>query len=113
MINRAAVILMPKEPFRAWITHDDETGIADSFFEGMQEEPTVYLLPEWEDDEEQGEVLAQCWPLLFESALSGWLVEPSMWPANRTLEMFREWFDVQVMPVVEDLVPDEPIEHWE
>jgi len=41
-------------------------------------------------------------------------VAPSFTPATRpkvrTLDMFRQWFDVDFAPVVFDLVEDEPLE---
>ena len=41
MINRAAVVLKPKRPYLDWTKQDDETGIAESVFQSMHEEPTV------------------------------------------------------------------------
>ena len=33
------------------------------------------------------------------------------WPKNRTLEMFREWFEVQMSSIVEDLYLGEALEY--
>lgn len=70
-INRSAVTLRPKQPRLHWTRLDDTTGIAEKVFRGMQDEPTVYLLPEYLDDEEQQELSGDYWAALFEEALSG------------------------------------------
>ncbi len=33
----------------------------------------------------------------------------AQWPKDRTREMFQEWFDVQMCPVIEDLHVDEEL----
>jgi len=113
MINRAAVVLKPKRPYLDWTKQDDGTGIAESVFQSMHDEPTVYLLPECEDPDSEKHVLAEYWPALFEAMLEGWLRDESMWPRNRTFQMFEEWFEIQLSYVVRDLDLDEEIEYLE
>ena len=113
MINRAAVVVRPKQPFLDWAKLDDETGIAASVFQDMHDDATVFLLPEYEDDDEQQAVLREAWPTLFEAMLDGWLRDPDAWPKGRTFEMFLDWFEVKMMSVVRDLYLDEPIEYLE
>jgi len=113
LINRAAVVLRPKQPYLHWMRQDDDGGVADSVFEMMHEDPTVFLLPEYEDPESEREVLEDYWPALFEEMLEGWLRDESAWPQNRTLEMFQDWFEVQMSSVVRDAYLDEPLEHLE
>jgi hypothetical protein len=38
--------------------------------------------------------------------LEAWLLDESGWPAERTLAMFREWFDVEQLSSVENLSPE-------
>ena len=42
--------------------------------------------------------------------LAGWLTDPAGWPKQRTYKMFQEWFEIQMISVVEDLYLDEPLE---
>ena len=109
-VNRSAVLVRPKQPYLDWCKLDDETGIAETVFAGMRDEPSVYLIPDFEDEREQRLVLKEFWPMLFESMLEGWLREPSMWPQERTFKMFNEWFEVEQHSVVKDLMLDEEIE---
>ena len=113
ILNRSAVIVKPRQPYLEWMRKDDADGLAESVFESLHEEPHIYLLPEWEDPSAQQEVLEEFWPSLFEAVLGGWLTNEDLWPKDRTLEMFREWFDVEMSSVVEDLHMDEPLGHIE
>ena len=112
-LKRSAVIVKPRRPYLEWARRDDEEGLAESVFEGLRSEPTVYLLPEYEDPTSQQEVLEEFWPVLFEAMLEGWVTDESLWPKTRTLEMFREWFEVQMSSLVQDLDLDEPFEYLE
>lgn len=113
MINRSAIIVKPKQAYLEWAKLDDAEGLAESVFESLHKEPHVYLLPEYEDPGSELEVLEEFWPTLFEAMLAGWLRDPECWPQNRTFEMFREWFEIQMSSVVEDLYLDEPLESIE
>jgi len=112
-LNRSAVIVKPRLPYLEWARRDDEEGLAESVFETLHSEPTVYLLPEYEDSSSQHEVLEAFWRDLFEAMLEGWVTDESHWPRNRTFEMFREWFEVQMSSIVEDLYLGEALEYLE
>ena len=111
IINRSAVIMRPKQPFLDWMNEDDKEGLADGVFQTLGEEPNVYLVPDWEEPEEQRLVLKEFWPALFEAMLMGWVTDPSLWPKNRTQGMFEEWFEIQTYGLVDDLYQDEAIEY--
>ena len=38
--------------------------------------------------------------------LNCWLTDEQRWPTDRTPEMFREWFDVQMHPTVGEIRPN-------
>ncbi len=103
LLNRSAVIVKPRRAYLEWARRDDDEGLAESVFEGLRSEPTVYLLPEYEDPSSQQEVLEEFWPDLFEAMLEGWVTDESLWPRNRTFEMFQEWFEIQMSSLVQDL----------
>ena len=110
LVNRSAIIVKPKRPYLEWTKQDDTEGLAESVFESLHEEPHIYLVPEWEDDSSQQQVLEEFWPTLFEAMLAGWLTDPGSWPKKRTYEMFQDWFEIQMTSIVEDLYLDEPLE---
>jgi len=113
MLNRSAVIVKPRQPYLEWTGRDDVEGLAESVFEALHTEPTVYLLPEYEDPSSEQKVLEECWPGLFEAMLEGWVTDEACWPKNRTFEMFHEWFEVQMSSIVQDLHLDEPLGYIE
>ena len=55
MINRSAIILRPGPPFIEWASQLDDSGIVPSF-EGEQ---TVYVVPDFEEDMEAMEIIAE------------------------------------------------------
>ena len=103
MLNRSAVIVKPRQ--------DDTEGLAERVFKTLHEEPTVYLLPEYEDSRSQREVLEEFWPRLFEALLEGWITDEGYRPKYRTFEMFHEWFEVHMSSIVGDPFLDEPLEY--
>ena len=111
IINRSAIILRPKQPYLDWTKLDDATGIAESVFKSMRERPTVYLVPDWEAPEERQEILKEFWPALFEAMLEGWLRDESMWPKERTFQMFQEWIEVETHAMLVDIYEDEAIDY--
>lgn len=43
---------------------------------------------------------------IFERELYGWHTDESAWPQSRSLKMFREWFEIELHSVIEDIVDD-------
>ena len=79
----------------------------------VEGEQTAYLIPEFENDDGAQRVLKDVFAEVFERELFGWHTDETAWPKNRNLALFREWFDIEIHSVVEDLcdfeiVDDEP-----
>ena len=97
MLNRAALIVSPKQPFLDWAASLDDSGLVPD----VAGEHTVYLVPEFESEEE-GHVYAE----IFERELDGWHTDESAWPEKRDFKTFQEWFSIELHSVVEDVVDD-------
>lgn len=104
MLNRAALIARPAQPFLDWAASLDDTG----FLPSADGEQSVYLVPRFDDDEELQGVLEQAWPEIFERELFGWHTIEEEWPKDRTFEMFLEWFSIEFHTIIDDLC-DGPI----
>lgn len=102
MLNRAALIVRPKQPFLDWATGLDDSGLVPD----AAGEQTVYLVPEFESDEEGQRVLKLVYAEIFERELDGWHTDPSAWPKKRDFKTFQEWFSIELHSVVEDVVDD-------
>jgi len=50
-INRSALVVKPAQPFLDWLHRVDATS-THLTLDDLRLEPTIYLLPEWETDEE-------------------------------------------------------------
>ena len=61
--------------------------------EDLRREPTVYLLPESENEEEVRERLKEVCGQIFEEQLDGCYRVPSSWPSRRDLDAFDRWFE--------------------
>jgi hypothetical protein len=105
MLNRAAIVVRPAEPFIAWAKSLDDSGITPD----PDGEQTVYLVPEFGDAREAKDILESVYAEIFHRTLEGWHTLEADWPKNRTLAMFRKWFRIEMHSVVEDLCAD-PIE---
>jgi len=99
MLNRSAVVIRPAQPFIDWVAaHSGPEALPSA--EGEQ---TVYLIPEYEDDVDALDLLAQGFDVIFEMELHSWYTDESVWPKHRSFAMFREWFIIEFHSVVEDL----------
>lgn len=111
MVNRAALIITPKQPYADWANQlpdrSDTEKQCPHTAESMKDEPDVYLIPEPPSDNNCAYVNKN-WAELFEIQLEGWSLNPDWWPADRTKKMFYEWFNVTVSSLVLDL-SDEPL----
>ena len=101
------ITIRPKQPFFDWVQRCDYDSTLT--LEDVREDPAAYLIPEFEDDEEQAEVMKWIYDDIFEAQLESWYPDRAMWPSNRDLKMFLEWFDIEFHSLVFDLL-DEPIE---
>ena len=71
--------------------------------EDLQREPTVYLLPECENEEEARQYLGEVCGQIFEEQLDGWYRVPATWPNRRELDAFDRWFEWSFHSMVVDL----------
>jgi hypothetical protein len=75
-INRLAVLVMPAQPFLDWLHRADPTS-AELSLEDLRREPTIYLLPEYDTEEEAHGYLREYCSEIFEEELDSWYRMPS------------------------------------
>jgi len=106
MLNRCAVVLRSRQAHLDWVKHvSEETELT---MEDLNSDPAVFLLEEFENEDEQEALLEHYFPTLFELMLDEWSDDESDWPLVRDLSTFMEWFDISFHGMVHDLV-DEPL----
>ena len=106
-LNRSAIVVAPKRPFLEWLQSVDPSSSELTLHE-LGREPSMYLLPECESDEDFADCLREMFPVIFEGELEGWWTDESAWPGTRTFDTFQEWFDCRFHSIVIDLC-DEPL----
>ena len=111
MLNRGVVIVRPRQPYIDWADGLDDSDILPS----PEGERTVYLIPEYEDEDQAMSILSTCYQRIFEAELEGWHTVESDWPLNRSFKMFCEWFSIELHSMVDDLCgyPFEDDTEWE
>jgi hypothetical protein len=97
----------PGQPFLDWLHRADPTS-SELSLEDLRREPTVYLLPECENQGEARKCLKEVCGQIFEEQLDGWYRVPSWWPNRRERDAFDRWFEWSFHSVVVDLC-DEPL----
>lgn len=100
-MNRAALIVRPKEPYLRWAASLDDEGADDAEF--FRNRVAVYLVAE--DPREQAETapLENYYERIFEMELEAWYLDENKWPESRDLQTFLEWFDVTGESLIVDL----------
>jgi len=104
MLNRYVVTVSAREPFLLWLQSLPES--AGITLAQLDEDTSVYLLPDYEYDNERQLLLAQYFDLIFEDQLAAWWSEERDWPEKRDLVMFTRWFSVDFHSLAIDLVDD-------
>lgn len=126
VINRTGVTLAGKQPYIDWMNNrdvafprlktetsgDEEDGEPSGGGPEIIVEPSraygaAILLPEFSDEADVLEWVEENYAWLFESQLSGWTEDESAWPQSRDLNMFKDWFDVNIHTAVIDVGDDD------
>ena len=101
-INRSALVVKPAQPFLDWLHRVAPTS-TDVTLDDLILEPTIYLLPEWDTEDEALQLLAEVSNSIFEEQLNGWYRVPPVSPAARDLRTFPLWFDCSFHSMVVDV----------
>jgi hypothetical protein len=99
MINRAAVIVRPAQPYIDWAANLDDSGVVPD----PSDDSTVYLIPNFDNEDEAWELLSDIYEEIFENELWEWHTDDTAWPENRSFAMFKQWFTLDFHSVIEDL----------
>ena len=76
-INRSALIVKPTQRFLDWLHEVDSTS-ADLTLEDLQQEPTIYLVPDCDSLNQAIEYLGESVAEIFEEHLDGWYRVPAV-----------------------------------
>ena len=98
IVNRGCITVAPKQAFWDW-TNQFEDDLEFSVEDGV--EPNVYLITD--DFFEIEPLIEQHFKKIFKNELSMITEGESEWPEERTLEVFLNWFTIDIGSTVFDL----------
>jgi hypothetical protein len=108
VINRTAVSIVGVRPYLEWTERTDADATRGTLTVARSQLfGTAVLLPEFELEEDVREWVEDNALWLFEFQLSAWTADESLWPPDRDLKLFREWFRVDIHSVVVDAGDDD------
>lgn len=102
LINRAALIVIPKQPYLDWANTLDDEGPKLDINASYYEYP-IYLIDDVEDDQAAVKAIQRHYTHIFENELMAWHRDEKAWPQQRDWRTFKKWFEVQVSSMVFDL----------
>lgn len=98
IVNRGYITITPNKPFWDWANEfesDMEFSVEDDI------EPNIYLITE--DFFEIEPIIEQNFKKIFKNELAMITEEEEAWPQDRTMEVFLEWFTLEIGSTVFDL----------
>lgn len=104
-IDRMSIVVLPREPVVDWVNEtrpNEQIWMDDISWRG-----NVYLIPRFETIEEAEMHVEEIFDEIFRNELAEWVEDETLWPAQRTCDMFLEWFDVLYDVVAYDTVDGE------
>jgi len=105
LVNRAAITVVPKEPYIDWANGLEQLGV--KLTPENQLAPTVYLIEDISEylvtDEE---VMKRYFKVIFEAELRAWHRIEDDWPKKRGFKTFAKWFEFTVHSMVVDIHHD-------
>ena len=107
MLNRAAIIICPRQPLLDWVAHIEPNKPPITLKE--LDDLTIYLISETDSDDLDA-WLIENYRSLFEHELESWYTERSLWPEKRDWEQFRSWIRVEHHSSIIDLDQEDPLE---
>ncbi len=102
-VERSIAVLKPKQPLLDWVNQTFTDIPQDLTLENIRVDCNSYLIPEVEQLEEGVSFVDDKFVDLFALELSTWSEDETVWPTELTLQMFWEWFDVEIYPTIIDL----------
>jgi hypothetical protein len=102
-INRAALIVRPRQPYVDWANSVDDDG-PRAILQELRTDPSIYLVESIDSLEDLDLLVEDNWEWIFREQLNGWMRDPEFWPAELTREMFLEWFECELSTMIWDML---------
>ena len=107
-VNRSVFIVIPREPFWYWLNELPDSDLGGLNLIDLQEDANSYLVDACENADELWDIIEERVEEIFAAELAVWCADETHWP-DLHLDLFREWFDVELSSIVTDL-SSEPLQ---
>lgn len=107
-VNRSVFIVIPREPFWYWLNELPDSDLGGPNLIDLQEDANSYLVDACENADELWDIIEERVEEIFAAELADWCADETHWP-DLHLDIFREWFDVELSSIVTDL-SSEPLQ---
>ncbi len=102
-INRAGLIVRPKQPYIDWANSVDDDA-PRAILQELRTDPSIYLVEIIDVLEDFDLLIDDTWEWIFREQLNGWMRDPGLWPEVLTREMFLQWFDCELSTMIWDML---------
>jgi hypothetical protein len=102
-INRAGLIVRPKQPYADWANSVDDDG-PRADLQALRASPSIYLVESIDYLEDFDLLVDDTWDWIFREQLNGWMRDTESWPDELTRKMFLEWFDCELCTMIWDML---------
>ncbi len=102
MLNRSAITVKLTQDFVDWINglEDDSEQLT---LQDVNEEATVYMIPEIEDEAQLNEMVQEHYLNILENELKSWEEDESQWPEKLSVALFERFLQIDPSVMVFDL----------
>ena len=105
LINRCAVIVVPKLPFWEWVKKTGD--VHDDQLHEVKKDVNMYLVPDYETEPDMfgaiEKYIAKNFEGIFISELEAWYTDPGSFP-EISYNNFKEWFELTPYTMIFDTV---------
>ncbi|MBB71389.1 MAG: hypothetical protein CMF50_03225 [Legionellales bacterium] len=102
-VDRIVAIIKPRQALFEWLQGQKEVSIDNLTLKNLQRDCTALLIPQFDGPNQAKEYIRQIYDGILEGELASWGVPKRLWPKERTIELFNEWFLVEFHSMVFDL----------
>ena len=105
MLNKSAAFVKLKKPYLDWANYISEK--QKYTLETINRENHVFLLPEFDTEEELQDIIKDLYVDIFAIELGSWTNDENSWPKKRDYQTFQKWFDIEIHSMIFDPYEDE------
>ncbi len=100
-LGNSIAVVKPNQPVLDWLKTIFSD--IDLSLDKIRLDVNSYLLPEVEEIEDGINIIDEKYDEIFYLELSSWTEDEELWPKDLSLEMFWQWFDVEIIPTIIDI----------